>query len=146
MYVAFCTDCFLFRFLLKWFFLADPQNHRKRPDSHESMANAVGVLDFPRKSFVQITGRVYLSFSLSPFVVRNILWKKELRNLPYLRAILYDFADSWENVLSVVKSKKGDELVNGFCRKLFQILRKFAFNTYKKIIDKTKNYFCSILK
>lgn len=80
-----------FRLPSQRFFLADPKNWRKRPDSHESVAAAVGVLDFPRKSFVQIIRQVFLSFSL---LVRNILRKKGTTNPPHLRAALNDFADS----------------------------------------------------
>lgn len=108
-------------------FFADPKNRYKRPDSHENMVDALGMLDFPRKSFVQITERVSLSFSLSSSVVRNIIMKKEYK-IYYICVSYYMISLSPENVLSAVKNWRRP--VDHFCRKLFQILRKFMFDTY----------------
>lgn len=105
MYAAFYADGLLFRFPSQRFFLAGPKNRRKRPNSHESVADAVGVLDFPRKSFVQIAGRVPLSFSLSPTAIPVTYYEKE-KNYETRRICVLHYTISLipENVLSAVKS------------------------------------------
>lgn len=120
MYATFYTDGLLFRFPSQQFFLAGLKNRRKWPDSHENVTDAVGALDFPRKSFVQIIGWVSLSFSLSPSVIPVTYYEKK-KNYETCRICVLHYTISLipENVLSAVKSCRGivDELVNGFCRK-----------------------------
>lgn len=60
----------------KRFFLADPKNERKRPDSHESVADAVGMLSQFSTKIICLNYRMNLSLfrSLSRlFVTRNVL-------------------------------------------------------------------------
>lgn len=106
---------------------------RKRPDSHKSVADAVGVLDFPRKSFVQITGRAPPSFSLSPSVVRN--FTKKWKNYKTCRICVphYTISQIPENILFVVKSRglrAGQWLLP---ETNFQIPRGSTFDTHGEL-------------
>ena len=83
-----------------------------------NVVDAVGVFDFPRKSFVQIIGRIFL-FSLSFFLSYYYYEKKELRNPSHLRATLYDF----QKIYYPSQKKVGGNEFGQWLLPEFQILR-----------------------